>query len=197
MINRRANSHEKNKSSIDFRTAQKTVYWHKNRNQTLLHLKIAQKTTLFQRSTVFLIKSLFVLPFLDVQDNKSRSVVTILSEITWLLWYMKYKVIASINNEIYLYEMLTTNLLQAMLVREAEQSHQHWQSSNSALLTRWAHTQSKSEAMTTRSSTRWSLHIRRMTATSLHTRCSLYTTHTHILRRHDSAFAHIQTDVMQ
>ncbi len=33
--------------------------------------------------------------FNDVQDNKSRSVVTILSEITWLLQYMKYKVIAS------------------------------------------------------------------------------------------------------
>ncbi len=30
-----------------------------------------------------------------------------------------------ISNEIYLYEMLTTNLLQAMLVRRAEQSHQH------------------------------------------------------------------------
>ena len=85
-----------------------------------------------------------------------------------------------INNEIYLYEMLTTNLLQAMLVRRAEQSHQHWQSSNSALLTRWAYTQSKSEAMTTRSSARWSLHIHRMTATSLHTCCNSYMTYTHI-----------------
>ena len=44
--------------------------------------------------------------------------------------------IRSINNEIYLYEMLTTNLLQAMLVRRAEQSHQ--QSSNNALC---SHTQ--------------------------------------------------------
>ncbi len=95
LINRRANSHEKNKSSIDFKTAQKTAYWCKNWNQTLLHLKITQKTTLFQRSTVFLIKSLSVLPFLDVQDNKSRSVVTILSEITRLLWYLRYKAIAS------------------------------------------------------------------------------------------------------
>ena len=48
----------------------------------LLCLKIAQRTMLFQRSTAFLIKSLSVLSFLDVQDNKSRSVVTILSEIT-------------------------------------------------------------------------------------------------------------------
>ena len=40
----------------------------------------------------------------------------------------------SAGNEIYLYEMLATNLLQAMLVRRAEQSHQ--QSSNSALPTR-------------------------------------------------------------
>ncbi len=46
------------------------------------------------------------------------------------------KEILKIDNEIYLYEMLTTNLLQAMLVRRAEQSHQHSQSSNSALLTR-------------------------------------------------------------
>ncbi len=83
-----------------------------------------------------------------------------------------------IDNEIYLYEMLITNLLQAMLVRRAKQSHQHQQSSNSALLTCWAHTQSKSEAMTTRSLMRWSLHIHRMTATSLHTCCSSYTTHT-------------------
>ena len=92
LTNQRANSHEKNKSSIDFRTAQKTVYW---RNQTLLCSKIAQRTTLFQRSTAFLIKLLSVLPFLDVQGNKSRSVVTILSEITRLLRYMRYKVIAS------------------------------------------------------------------------------------------------------
>ncbi len=40
LINWRANSHEKNKSSIDFRTAQKIMYWCKNRNQTLLHSKI-------------------------------------------------------------------------------------------------------------------------------------------------------------
>ncbi len=66
MINRRANSHEKNKSSIDFRTAQKTAYWRKNRNWTLLRLKIAQRTMLFQRSTAFLIKSLSVLSFLDM-----------------------------------------------------------------------------------------------------------------------------------
>jgi hypothetical protein len=83
-----------------------------------------------------------------------------------------YCIWAAINNEIYLYKMLTMNLLQAMLVRRAEQSHQHQQSSNSALLMRWAHTQSKSEAMTTRSSARWSSHIHRMTATSLRTRCN-------------------------
>ncbi len=95
LTNRRANSHEKNKSSIDFRTAQKTAYWRKNRNRTLLRSKIAQRTTLFQRSTAFLIKSLSVLPFLDAQGNKSRSVVTILSEVTRLLRYLKYKAIAS------------------------------------------------------------------------------------------------------
>jgi len=106
-------------------------------------------------------------------------------------------IMLKIDNEIYLYEMLTTNLLQAMLVKRAEKSHQHWQSSNSALLTRWAYTQSKSKAMTTRSSARWSSYIHRMTATFLHTCCSSYTTYTHILRRHNSAFAHIQTDVMQ
>ncbi len=39
-----------------------------------------------------------------------------------------------INNKIYLYKMLTMNLLQAMLVKRAEQSYQHQQSSNSALL---------------------------------------------------------------
>ena len=116
--------------------------------------------------------------------------------IFWLI-YMRCKYInqnsfnSLINNEFYLYEMLTTNLLQAMLVRRAEQSHQHQQSRNSALLTRWAHTQSKSETITTRSSTRWSLHIHRKTATSLRTCCNLHTTYTHILRRHDSAFAHI------
>ena len=43
-----------------------------------------------------------------------------------------------IDNKIYLYEMLTTNLLQAMLVRRAEQFH--WQSSNNALR---SHTQIK------------------------------------------------------
>ena len=102
-----------------------------------------------------------------------------------------------INNEIYLYKMLTTNLLQVMLVKRVEQSHQHRQSSNSALLTCWAHTQLKSKAITTRSSARWSLHIHRMTATSLHTCCNSYMTYTYILRRHDSAFAHIQTDVIQ
>ncbi len=42
-----------------------------------------------------------------------------------------------IDNEIYLYKMLTTNLLQAMLVRRAEQSHQ--QSSNSAICACYAH----------------------------------------------------------
>jgi len=50
-----------------------------------LHSKIAQETTLFQRSTAFLIKSISVLSFLNVQDNKSRSVITILSEIMQLL----------------------------------------------------------------------------------------------------------------
>ncbi len=103
----------------------------------------------------------------------------------------------AINNEIYLYKMLTTNLLQAMLVKKAEQSHQHQQSSNSALLMRWAHTQLKSETITTQLSMRWSLHIHRRTAMSLHTCCNSHTTYTHILRRYNSAFAHIQIDVMQ
>ncbi len=102
-----------------------------------------------------------------------------------------------IDNEIYLYEMLTTNLLQAMLVRRAEQSHQHRQSSNSALLMHWTYTQLKSEIITTQSSTCWSLHIHRRTAMSLHTCCNLHMTYTYILWRHDSAFAHIQTNVMQ
>jgi len=52
---------------------------------SFLHSKIAQETTLFQRSTAFLIKSISVLSFLNVQDNKSRSVITILSEIMQLL----------------------------------------------------------------------------------------------------------------
>ena len=103
----------------------------------------------------------------------------------------------AIDNKIYLYEMLTTNLLQAMLVRKAEQSHQHQQSSNSALLMHWAHTQLKSETITMQLLTRWSLHIHRRTATSLHTCCNSYTTYIYILQRHDSAFAHIKTDVMQ
>ncbi len=42
-----------------------------------------------------------------------------------------------IDNEIYLYKMLIMNLLQAMLVRKAEQSH--WQSSNSAICACYAH----------------------------------------------------------
>ncbi len=103
----------------------------------------------------------------------------------------------AINNKIYLYKMLTMNLLQAMLVRRVKQSHQHWQSSNSALLTCWAHTQLKSETITMQSLTCWSLHINRKTATSLHTCYDSYTTYTYILWRHDSAFAHIQTDMMQ
>ncbi len=41
-----------------------------------------------------------------------------------------------------------------------------------------------------------SLLIHRMTATSLHMRCNSYTSHTHTLRRHDSAFAHIHVCVM-
>ncbi len=102
-----------------------------------------------------------------------------------------------IDNEIYLYKMLITNLLQAMLVKRAEQSHQHQQSSNNALLTCWIHTQLKSETITTQSLTCWSLHIHRKTAMSLHTCCNLHTTYTYILQRHDSAFAHIQTDMMQ
>jgi len=53
--------------------------------KSLLHSKIVQRTTLFQRSTAFLIKSLSVLSFLDAQNNKSRSVVIILSEIMQLL----------------------------------------------------------------------------------------------------------------
>ena len=70
----------------------------------------------------------------------------------WVHALLSDDFIYRVDNEIYLYKMLTTNLLQAMLVRRAEQSHQHQQSSNNALLTRWAHTQSKSEAITTWSS---------------------------------------------
>ncbi len=40
-------------------------------------------------------------------------------------------------------------------------------------------------------------HIHRTTATSLRMHCNSYTSYTHILRRHDSAFAHLQTCVMQ
>ncbi len=46
----------------------------------------------------------------------------------------------------------------------------------------WAYTQLKSEAITTRSSTHWSLYIHRMTATSLHTCCSSYNIHTYIAK---------------
>ena len=86
--------------------------------------------------------------------------------------------------------MLTTNLLQAMLVRRAEQSHQHRQSSNNALLMHWAYTQLKSEAITMRSSARWSLHIHRMTTTSLHTCYSLYNIHTYTAKAQLSFCAH-------
>jgi len=105
--------------------------------------------------------------------------------IDWAVWYVSHNTLFAkcafwqlqylIDNEIYLYKMLTTNLLQVMLVRRAEQSYQHWQSSNSALLMHWAYTQSKSEAITTQSLMRWSLHIHRVTATSLHTCCNIYT----------------------
>jgi len=50
-----------------------------------------------------------------------------------------------VNNKIYLYEMLTMNLLQAMLVRRAEQSH--WQSSNSAIHACYAHIHRSSIAL--------------------------------------------------
>ncbi len=123
---------------------------------------------------------------------------TSINLINWVKCFLQNQIInLKINNKIYLYKMLTINLLQVMLVRRAEQSHQHQQSSNNALLTHWVHTQLKSEAITTQSSIHWSLHIYRMTVTSLHTCCSSYTTYTHILQRHDSAFMHIQTDVMQ
>jgi len=96
VTNQRASSDEKNKSSINLRTAKKTTCWSKkSKSNSLLRSKVAQETTLFQRSTAFLIKSIFVLSFLDVQDNKLRSVVTILSEIMQLLWYLRYKAIAS------------------------------------------------------------------------------------------------------
>ena len=39
------------------------------------------------------------------------------------LTFVAYVTYVEINNEIYLHEMLTTNLLQAMLVRRAEQSY--------------------------------------------------------------------------
>ncbi len=65
-----------------------------------------------------------------------------------------------------------------MLVRRAEQSHRHRQSSNSALPTRWAHTRSKSEAITTRPLARWSSHIHRVTAKWRSTCCSSYTAYT-------------------
>jgi len=116
---------------------------------------------------------------------------------TELNWNNEWYYVDKINNKIYLYKMLTMNLLQVMLVRRAKQSYQHWQSSNSALLIHWVYTQLKSEAITTQSLMHWSLYIHRVTATSLHTCCNLYTIYTYILRRHDSAFAHIKTDVMQ
>ncbi len=58
----------------------------------------------------------------------------------------------SIDNKIYLYEMLTTNLLQAMLVRRAEQSH--WQSSNSAICACYAHIHRSSIALQCSQTTR-------------------------------------------
>ncbi len=100
------NSNLSNKSKIKLRWKEKVinqsqnskenyVLKQKSKSNSLLCLKITQETTLFQRSTAFLIKSIFVLSFLDMQNNKSRLVITILSKITWLLWYLKYKAIAS------------------------------------------------------------------------------------------------------
>jgi len=62
--------------------------------------------------------------------------IEIASKYEQFIQFYKYIFKESINNEIYLYKILTTNLLQAMLVKRAEQSHQHQQSSNSALLMR-------------------------------------------------------------
>ncbi len=59
---------------------------------------------------------------------------------------------AMIDNEIYLYEMLTTNLLQAMLVRRAKQSHR--QSSNSAIRACYAHIHRSSIALRCSQTTR-------------------------------------------
>jgi len=61
---------------------------------------------------------------------------TSINLINWVKCFLQNQIInLEINNEIYLYKMLTMNLLQVMLVRRAEQSHQHQQSSNNALLT--------------------------------------------------------------
>jgi len=56
------------------------------------------------------------------------------------------------GNEIYLYEVLATNLLQAMLVRRAEQSHR--QSSNSAVRACYAHIHRSSIALRCSQTTR-------------------------------------------
>ena len=74
-----------------------------------------------------------------------------------------------IGNEIYLYEMLTMNLLQAMLVRRAEQSHR--QSSNSAIRACYAHIHRSSIALRCSQTTRshdqmimWSNSERKLTS---------------------------------
>ncbi len=97
-----------------------------------------------------------------------------------------------VDNKIYLYEMLTTNLLQAMLVRRAEQSHQHWQSSNSALLMHWAHIQHihiYCEDMTQL------LHTYEQTwcskSISFDFLINLHALQSHTLQRHDTILTHI------
>ncbi len=56
---------------------------------------------------------------------------------SWFFASWQLLCLSSINNEIYLYKMLTTNLLQVMLVKRTKQSH--WQSSNSAIRACYAH----------------------------------------------------------
>jgi len=119
LTSQRTNSYKENKPSIDSRIAQETAwqlkrsksrliirnfshslvwFFSQSINRNLLHLIVQllhREQCCFREVQCFFIKSLSALSFLDVQDNKSRSVITILSEIMQLLRYSRYKAIAS------------------------------------------------------------------------------------------------------
>ena len=60
----------------------------------------------------------FSVAILSILMMNSVNIVSV-----FLSWAFFLSLLNEINNEIYLYKMLTTNLLQVMLVRRAEQSH--------------------------------------------------------------------------